>query len=361
MKIILTLTIATMLFACGGNTDETSKADNTSSTVNPPIGTLEVVAEMDINPGNVAVSKEGRIFTSIHPLRSKKLQLVEVTGKTNYAAFPDMTIQSTAETKSDDKLDTPLGVIFDDINRLWVIDAGLNLGKTRLFAYDIDKRTELMRFDIPQELAPKTSFVQDLAIDAENGLAYLADFGNPGIIVVDINNKTFRKITHLPSMASEDIDMIIDEEVQYFMGEPARVGLNPITLSADNETIYYGAMNGTKWYQLPAAPIRTGESDEAIITQITIAGPKPLSDGVATDKLGNHYFTNIQNSSIDVLSADGNLSTLKQDALMDWPDNVRIHEDWLYVAVNQLHKSPAFTGDKDLAEKPFRILRIRFQ
>lgn len=361
MKIVLTLFITAMLFACGGNTGDTSRTDKANDVDTPPIGTLEVVAEMDINPGNVAVSKEGRVFTSIHPLRSKKLQLVEITDKTSYTAFPDMSVQSTAETKSDNKLDTPLGVVFDDKNRLWVIDAGLTLGKTRLFAYDIDERKERMRFDIPQDLAPKTSFVQDLAIDAKNGFAYLADFGNPGIIVVDMNNNSFRKITHLPSMTAEDIDMVIDGKVQYFMGEPARVGLNPITLSADNETIFYGAMNGTKWYQLPAEPIRNGEPDEAIVTQISVAGPKPLSDGVATDELGNHYFTNIQNSSIDVLSTDSKLSILKQDALMDWPDNVRIHENWLYIAVNQLHKSPAFTGDKDLAEKPFRILRIRFQ
>jgi len=361
MKIFLTLFIFVALVACGGNTGDTTKTDKADSAADPSIGTLEVVAEIDINPGNVAVSNEGRVFSSIHPLRSKKLQLVEITGKNTYAAFPDITIQSTAETKSDDNLDTPLGIIFDDINRLWVIDAGLNLGKTRLFAYDIDKRKELMRFDIPEQLAPKSSFVQDLTIDAKNGFAYLADFGNPGIIVVDINNKTFRKITHLPSMASEDIDMVIDEKVQYFMGEPARVGLNPITLSADRETIFYGAMNGTKWYQLPAEPIRNGEPDESIVTRISVAGPKPISDGVATDERGNHYFTNIQNSSIDILSADGKLSTLKKNALMDWPDNVRIYKDWLYIAVNQLHKSPAFTGDKDLAEKPFRILRIKFQ
>lgn len=52
------------------------------------IGTLEVVAEMDINPGNVAVSKEGRVFATIHPLRPSNLQLVEITGKNTYVPFP---------------------------------------------------------------------------------------------------------------------------------------------------------------------------------------------------------------------------------------------------------------------------------
>ncbi|OEK08945.1 hypothetical protein A8C32_13630 [Flavivirga aquatica] len=326
-----------------------------------PIGTLEIVAEMDINPGNVAVSNEGRIFSSIHPIRAKKLQLVEITSKNTYVPFPNKQIQSTAETKSDDKLDAPLGILFDNQNRLWVVDAGLNIGKTRLFAYNIDTKKELFHFDIPKELAPNTSFVQDVAVDEKNGFAYLADFGNPGIIVVDINNNNFRKIIDLPSMQAEDIDMVIDNKVQYFMGNPARIGLNPITLSADRETLYFGAMSGTKWYHLPTQPIRSGKEDSEITKLISVLGKKPISDGVATDDVANHYFTNIQNNSIDILSKTGILSTLKKDKLLDWPDNVRIYKDWLYIAVNQLHKSPAFTGEKDISEAPFRILRLKYR
>ncbi|UZO79949.1 hypothetical protein NBT05_13445 [Aquimarina sp. ERC-38] len=354
-KLITLLLIAPILFSC------TTLTKNKKEVNDKPVGTLEVVAEMDINPGNVAVSKEGRVFSSIHPIRSKKLQLIEITGKNAYTPFPNLQIQSTAETKSNDKLDAPLGIIFDNIDRLWVIDAGLNIGKIRLFAYDIHTNKELFRFDIPQELAPKTSFVQDVAVDEKNGFAYLADFGNPGIIVVDINNNTFRKITDLSSMQAEDIDMVIDNKVQYFMGKPARIGINPITLSADRETLYYGAMNGTKWYQLPTQDIRDGKDDSEVTKLISVVNKKPICDGVATDDQGNHYFTNIQNSSIDVLSTDGTLKTLKKDELLDWPDNVRIHEDWLYIAVNQLHKSPAFTGDKDVSETPFRILKIKYR
>ena len=356
MNKYIIVALVMSLLGCGKSTDQQKTAEVTTTT-----GTLEVVAELDINPGNVAVSAEGRVFTSIHPMRTTGFQLVEITDKTTYQAFPNSATQSTADTKSDDKLDTPLGIIFDKKNRLWAIDAGLNLGKTRLFAYDIHSKQEIYRFDIPAELAPANSFVQDVAIDEENEIAYLADFGNPGIIVVDIQNASFRKITHLPSMQSEDIDMMIDGKVALFQGSPARIGLNPITLSDDRETLYYGAMNGTRWYELPTALIRAGAEDGTIIKELKVTGPKPISDGVATDKRGNHYFTNVQNNSIDVLTSTGELKVLKQDALLDWPDNVRIHKDWLYIAVNQLHKTPAFTGAADGAELPFRILRLKFR
>lgn len=356
-KYSILLLISSALLSC----NTSIKKEKTTQKAVKKIGTLEVVAEMNINPGNVAVSKEGRIFSSIHPLRSKKIQLVEITNKTTYVPFPNLDVQSTLESKSDEKLDTPLGIIFDTKNRLWVIDIGLNIGKTRLYAYDINTRKKLFQFDIPQEIAPSNSFVQDLAVDDKNGFVYLADFGNPGIIVVNIKKNTFRKIVDLPSMQAENIDMIIDGKVQQFMGKPARIGLDPITLSADRETLYYGAMNGTKWYQIPTSTIRNNDEDRKILKLISVLGKKPISDGAATDNIGNHYFTNIQNYSIDVLLKNGKLNTLKKDSLLNWADNIAIHNNWLYIATNQLHKSPAFTGNIDKSKTPFRILRLKYK
>lgn len=357
--LALTTIIAVTLIGCG----HLSPMDNekNKNTHNKAIGTLEVVTEIDINPGNVAVSQEGRIFASIHPLRPNKYQLVEITGKTSYVPFPNVQTQSSVKARSDDKLDSPLGIIFDNKNRLWVIDVGINIGKTRLFAYDIDTKKELLRFDIPKELAPAGSFVQDLAIDEKNGFVYLGDAVNAGIVVVDINNNTFSKIIDLPSMKYEDIDIVIDNNIQKWMGKPARVSLDPITLSADRETLYYGAMNSTKWYQLPTQIIRNGKSNDEIIKHITFIGEKPISDGAATDDNGNHYFTNIQNNSVNVLSKSGELSVLKNDPLLDWPDSLRVHGDWLYISVNQLHKSPAFTGGEELSTAPFRIMKLKYR
>ena len=326
-----------------------------------PIGTLEIVAEMDINPGNVAVSKEGRVFSTIHPMRPNTTKLVEITSKTTYVPFPSEKLQPKTASASDDIFDTPQGLIFDNQNRLWVLDAGFSIGRTRLYAFDIDSKKELMRFNIPKELAPSNSFVQDLAVDDKNGFVYLACVTNPGIIVVDINKNEFRKIIDLPTMQSEDADMVIDGKVQYLNGEPARIALDPITISADKETLYYGAMNGTKWYQLPTKNIRNGATDAVIIKQISVLADKPFSDGADTDEHGNHYFTNIQNYSIDILSKDGKLSVLKKDPLLDWPDSVRIQGDWLYIAASQVHKTPAFANGKELSDGLFRILKLKFK
>ncbi|MEM9867159.1 MAG: L-dopachrome tautomerase-related protein [Bacteroidota bacterium] len=351
------------LFACKTNTDKekVSKDSEVTTKVLDPMDSFEVVAEMDLSPGNVAVSKEGRMFASIHPLRRGNLQLVEITGTTTYVPFPNAEMQSTPETVSNENFDAPLGVVFDNRNRLWMVDVGLVLGQTRVFAYDIDTKEELYRFDVPKELASAGSFIQDLAIDEDNGFVYIADALVAGIVVIDINNNTFRRIVDMPSMGSEDIDMIIDGEVQYFMGEPFRIAIDPITLSKDRETLYYGAMNGTKYYKLPTKSIREGANDDIIINQIAVAGEKPLSDGAATDDNDNHYFTNVQNHSIDVLTAEGELKTLVKHPYFDWPDSVRIHEDWLYVASNQTNKSASVTGKEDKGVKPYRVVRFKYR
>jgi DNA-binding beta-propeller fold protein YncE len=320
---------------------------------------LEVVAELAFRPGNVAVSKDGRVFTTMHPLGASKVQLVEITGKNSFEAFPNAAYQKAGAKASNDKLDTPLGIRIDKNNVLWIVDMGQNLGKTRVFGFDIATKKEVFRFDFPEDIAPKGSFIQDLAVDETNGWIYLADIANPGIVVLDTNTKTTRRFTH-QSVLAEKVDMVIDNQLIYFGGAPASVAVNPITLSADRNTLYFGAMSGTTWYQLPAQLFREGKTDYVIGQAIKVTGPKPVSDGVATDQEGNHYFTNIMHNGIDVLTNKGELKPLIRDTRIDWPDNVALGQNnSIYITVNQLHKSPAFTGSKDQGKAPYFIYRIK--
>jgi len=86
--------------------------------------------------------------------------------------------------------------------------------------------------------------------------------------------------------------LIIDNKIIQFGGKPARVAINPITLTSDKDTLYYGAMNGKNWYSLSAKLIRENATDYDIENSIKKVSDKPISDGVATDNQGNHYFTN---------------------------------------------------------------------
>jgi sugar lactone lactonase YvrE len=105
--------------------------------------------------------------------------------------------------------------------------------------------------------------------------------------------------------------------------------------------------------------LRSGATNAEIGQAVQVAGKKPVSDGISTDAEGNHFVTNLRDNAIDVLQKDGKLTRLVQDDRFLFPDNVRFGPDsWLYVAVNQLHRSSIFTGQSDAGQPPYLIARI---
>jgi sugar lactone lactonase YvrE len=340
-----------------------------SAAATPPApGTLEVVAELPINPGNLAVTAEGRVFATVHQFRRGPAQLIEITGRTDYRPWPNASWNGPFGS-TPNVLNSVLGISIDRKGRLWVIDNGR--GETdlqpKLLAFSLTNGELAFRYDFPQRTGPKGSFLNDLAVDARRGFVYLADVGglhDPALVVVDINRQESRRFTGSPALAAEDVDLIVDGRVVRVPDEqgeprPARIAVNPITLSADGETLYFGAMNGQTWYALPAQLLREGASDSEIAAAIEAAGKKPVSDGASTDRAGNHYFTNLGANAIDVLQPDGTLKHLVQDERLLWPDALSFGEESsLYVAVNQLHRSPALNGGVEAGEPPYLIMRV---
>lgn len=326
----------------------------------PEVGTLETVAELPIRPGNVTATQDGRVFATVHPFDSPSgLQLIEVTGKDSYQPWPNADLQSTAENRGEDRIDSPLGITQDRRGRLWITDMGLNIGKTRLWGFDIGTGKLVHKIELQAEAAPKGSFIQDLVVDSERGWIYLADINNPALLAVNIASGETRRFAGHPSLQSEpDAVMRVGGKPTLFEGGPAKVGVNPIGLSADGETLYFGAMTGTHWYAVPTRLLREA-SDDKIGAAIRTVGRKPISDGATTDDAGNHFFTNLNEDGVDWLPNGGKLQPLVRDPLLNWPDSVQFGDDsWLYISVNQLHKAPPFSGAGDQGKPPYRIMRV---
>lgn len=331
-------------------------------------GALESVAELPINPGNLAVTAQGRVFATIHQFRRAEAQLIEITGPDGYRPWPDGSWNGPFGS-GPEVLNSPLGIAIDRQQRLWVIDNGLGEPPQppKLLAFSLADGALAFRYDFPPETGPVGSFLNDLAVDDERGFVYLADVGGahePALVTVDLNTQSSRRFSASPALQAEDVDLVMEGRVIGIRQEdgsfkPARIAVNPITLSADGETLYFGAMNGRTWYRVPARLLREGARDAAIADAITVAGVKPVSDGASTDVEGNHYFTDLGENAISVLRPDGKLETLVQDDRLLWPDALSFGEPgWLYIAVNQLHRAPPLNGGVEGAEPPFRILRV---
>lgn len=334
------------------------EAAESSADANPGLR-LEVVAASEVRPGNVAVSAKGRVFATFHALGDPKVQLGEVKDG-RIVPYPNLALQKNGAAPSDATFDSMLGLSVDRRDRLWVIDMGLQLGKTRLWAFDLRKNAVIEKIELPSEVAPKGSFVQDFVIDERRGWAYLADIADPGIIALNLKTGTARRFGGHASLQAENIDMVIDGRVIQFNGKPARVAIDPITLSADRDTLYFGAMNGTVWYRLPTRLLREGADDATIAAAIQPAGAKPISDGALTDAAGRHYFTDLQAHAIVRQERDGRLRPLIRDTRLQWPDNISFGPDgWIYVSANQLDTTPSFTGGADQGKPPYYLYRFR--
>ena len=358
VKPVIGLLAACLLSGCGMSSENNSASSQSAATS----GQIEVVAEMAIRPGNVTATGNGRVFTTIHPMDGERgVQLVEIIDTDQFRPWPSKELQSPVGHQGEETLDTPLGIAKDNQGGLWVVDMGLHLGKTRIWGFDIASGELIQKLELPANVAPKGSFVQDLAVDRERGWIYLADIINPSIIAVELKTGKARRFGGHPSLEAETgARMVIEGQPILFAGQPVKTGINPITLSQDGETLYFGAMSGTSWYQVPARLFRDMAGDQQIAAAIQLVGKKPVSDGAATDAAGNHFFTNLNDNGIDRLSPDGKLTPVARDARFSWPDNVQTGEPgWLYVAVNQLHKTPPFSEQGDIGQPPYYIFRIR--
>lgn len=352
-KRIVSLICITALSGCYPNQQVVTK---TKSAIK-----IETVGKLPFRPGNVSVTQNSRVFSTVHPFsKEKNIQLFEVTGLDTYRAWPSSEYQSSNGNYNESTIDSPLGITKDKQGGLWIVDMGFHLGKTRIWGFDIKSESLLYKIDIPIDVAPPGSFAQDLVVDRENGWVYLADIANPGILAVELATQKARRFGDHPSLAPEkNAEMIINDQKILFDGKPASIGIDPITLSDDGETIFFGAMSGISWYSVPSKLFRAGASDEIIANNIKYVGKKPISDGAATDHLGNHFFTNLNENGIDKLDINGLLTPIVRDDRFDWSDNVSADGNgWLYVVVNQLHKSPPFTGGEDAGQAPYYIYRL---
>ena len=360
-----------------------------------PLGPIEIVAELDVTPGNMTISQSGRMFASVHGLRRGRAsgataQLIEITGPANWKPFPNKAWNrapgSLKGSAGRNILNSPLGVIVDNRDWLWVIDSGNFLEKpiaAKLVAFDIKSGLVKFRYDFPERLAPRGSLLQDLAITPDGKFVFIADAGGtsrPGIVVVNIAQKSAYRYDSMKKFEAEDIDIVVRGQVLTLKDKngkiaPVRLGINPITISADGKTVYFGAMNGTSWYSVPAELLRKKAARTAVNNAIVREGAKPISDGATTDLDGNHYFTSVTTDSIMRLGKkdgekEGELVTVLQDELLEWPDSIRFGADgYLYVAINQLNRTAALSASllggsllaegKDTGAAPYKIIRFQ--
>jgi sugar lactone lactonase YvrE len=337
----------------------------------PPLVSAEDVRtliELDFPPGNVATSRDGRIFFNTHPFtqshRFTDATLFELVDGVK-RPYPD------AASQADSRF--TFGMTVDAQNRLWLISpAETERERTRIQAYDLGSNRRV----IDHELSPGVGrFSQDLRVSPDGRTLFLADTGafrftHGAILVVDVDRWTVREVlAGAPSTQPQDWVMRTRTRTG-----PCRIGFGLITwqvgvdgiaLSRDGAFLYYATMTHDTLYRVRTEDLRDPRlSPGELEGRVERVGQKPMSDGIEVAEDGTVLVTDVENGAVARLEPSGRLTTLARDARIVWADGVAItpNGDVLLTDssipsyLDPLMRPPSL--DRLRAGAPYRIYRV---
>ncbi len=354
--------------ACGGPSASSPQqgtlpatADEAASAVETAVKTavLEVVAETTIGPGNITVTPAGKVVMTLHQFYQPELRVVSLGESGKLEPFA-----------SQAQPDSVLGLQADRDGVVWLLDNGMRSGKTpRLIGWHSEEDRLVKDIDLG-DVTPDGAFVNDLVIDTDHNVAYIADpagGANAAIVVVDLASGNARRVLEgHESVVPEDMDLIIDDtpvRIRTPDGEEIRprVGINPIAADKDNEWLYYGPMHGTGMFRVATADLRNPAlSSTDLAAKVERYADKPICDGITMDDAGNIYLGDLANNAIGVIGPDRNYRVLISDPRLSWTDAFSFAPDgYVYTVANQLQRSATLNAGTDATEPPFHVLRFK--
>lgn len=352
---------------------------------------LDVVAELPMPLGNIAVSSRGRIFFSYHPEYNPFFKILELKSNKQVVSFPSDEFQR--------KIITVLSLRVDTRDRLWLLDFanhGIS-GSPRLYAFDLRAKDIMStNYSFPSDVAGFGSMLNDFQVDPKGEYIYIADTSlvgaSPALVVYSIaQQRSFRILDSHPSMfgLSAFINITATQDVMKFGPLGVRINVDSIVLDRNGEWLYYGAMTGDKLFALPVAAIRDElqwiSSNRSLGSSASTPPPKsltkaiklvcsekPVSDGLSIDGAGNIWMTAVEHSALVVAvpfraksvtaeqpPAFSLVKAVQSPQLLRWPDGLSFGTDGLYITSSALHLR--FLGKNISANAPFHILRLPFR
>ena len=324
---------------------------------------LELVADFNFPPGNIGVSKENRVFITIHPeSKPETLKVVEIVdGKP--IAFPDLDSQKKLYSH-------PQGVRIDYKNRVCTIDHGDNgFQNPRLVCVSLITNKAEIDYRFPRESAPILSYLQDFANSPDSRYYYIADvnfFGKkPALVVYDSETKTsHRFLENHPSMKPENWKIQAHNGPMERLGGliTLKAGVDSIATDAKGEWVYYGPMNHRKLFRIPAKVLQNfSGTDAEVATAIEEYSDKILSDGIILDASNNIYLTDVEHQSIGLIDPNRNLKTLVVSPKLRWPDGLAISADgtYLYIADSDIPNVALMSKSHIQSKAPYQVFRVK--
>ncbi len=325
-----------------------------------PASVLETVADLDLPPGNIAVSEEGRIFFTFHPEAKPDVNVVEWVDSRPVPYPQDLPEELAYQSV--------LSLRIDRQNRLWILDnANHGTGTPRIIAIDLSTDSLVHRHDFDSSIAGIGSHLNDFQVSPDGKMIYIADASifrkNPALVIYDVERKQARRVLEgHESVVPDDYVPVVQGRKIIVLGIFAiRPGVDSIALDRKGEWLYFAPVTDDSMHRVKRADLdnRALSADE-LAERVERFAKKTMSDGITTDNDGNVYLSDADESAIVLLEPSGNLRTLIKDPILRWPDGFSFGPDgWLYVTCSALHevimRSPSHVKSKG----PYQIYRFK--
>ena len=312
------------------------------------IPTAETVASFDnIRPANIAISNNGRMFVTGHPIVGSDKKVIEVSKIGKNSVYPNIKYADSSNKNNSIIKDT-IGITVDSKDNLWLLDMSMK----QFVVWDIGKNKLNKIIKIPESVIKTTSFLQDFILDEKRNRLIIADMTQadlkskptPAFIVVDINTGKASRF------AESHFSMMPDIEGGF--------ALNPISIDPSFSWVYFGALNGKKIYRVPASSFN---DEESVLQNIEFYAPKPYSDGIKVDEKENVYITDIEKQAIGLSNKSGYKVISMLPEGQTWPDGLVIKDNYLYAVVNQLNRTAALNNGVDVSKPPYLIIKTKIK
>lgn len=339
---------------------------------------IEVIAELDgTRPGNPTVTPDGRILLSMQPLDGPELRVVELMKDGTLKPFPNQDWADGPE-KGEVGLTSVIGIDTTEDGIVYILDMGSDKAPAQVLAWDSVNNLLVKNIEIEKSATVGNSFLQDFALDTKRNKMYIADttLGNlvgeskSAFVVVDLETGKSRRVLEAdPALMSPEYKLVINGST---MGakrddgskDPLYLGLNPITIDGDNEWVYFGTVNGSKIYRIPASVLadeKATAEDQA--AAIEFYSEKRPSDGMMMGPDGYIYVGDVEKNAVAVVKRGEYRIIAQDEKLLDWADGFSVDKKngYIYVTQNQLHLHPALNEGEEGSTKPYHIVRIKLQ
>ena len=364
LRVLFVLLLALLGLVYAGLHARYGGGENFPDRSGPPslgADALEVVANLDFPPGNVAVSASGRVFATFHPEGGAPISVFELRDDAPVAYPPGglpggLTYESVLSLRIDRK------------NRLWLLDYGrYGLGQPRLLAFDLATDALVYRHDFPSKIALPGSMLNDFQVAPDGRRLYIADASLfvqvPAILDYDVAQQRARRLLqgHESVLPEKFIPVVHGQRMQFYGVFAIRPGVDSIALDDAGEWLYFAPVTSRSLWRVRTADLDNESLDRvALESRVERFADKTMSDGIAIDSAGTLYLTDPEHSAIVALGQDRALRTLVRDERLRWPDGLSFGPDgWLYVSCSALDRVILRDAAEIRANAPYQIFRFK--